>query len=153
MTDLRPQLIGLLGATARVALTLATLLPTNWIPRTGLGWETEHFIVYFSATFVLSVASRRPYVVAIALMIFAGILEACQGLTPERFPDVTAALSGAAGVIFAVAWVVVLMRARRRLPIRMPGVLSAIAPIAFPLVAAGAAVYPETSVFQPVMSR
>ena len=46
---------------------------TNWIPRTGLGWEAEHFIVYFAATIVLSLASRRPYVVAVALMIFAGV--------------------------------------------------------------------------------
>ena len=64
-------MIGLLGATAAAALALASLLPTKWIPRTGLGWEDEHFIVYFATTIVLSLASRRPYVVAIALMIFA----------------------------------------------------------------------------------
>ena len=71
MTDSRARLIGLLSVTAAAALTLATLLPTEWIPRTGLGWEDEHFIVYFTTTIVLSLASRRPYVVAIALMIFA----------------------------------------------------------------------------------
>src|SRR6478735_4646234 len=116
MTDSRARLIGLLAATAAAALTLATLLPTKWIPRTGLGWEDEHFIVYFTTTIVLSLASRRPYFVAFALMIFAGALEACQGLTPDRFPDLTAALSGAAGVISAATLVIFLMRARRRLP-------------------------------------
>ena len=116
MTDSRARLIGLLSVTAAAALTLATLLPTEWIPRTGLGWEDEHFIVYFATTIVLSLASRRPYVVAIALMIFAGVLEACQGLTPDRFPDVTAALSGAVGVISAATLAIFLIRARSRLP-------------------------------------
>ena len=46
-------------------------------------------------------------------MIFAGVLEACQGLTPDRFPDMSAALSGAAGVISAATLVIFLMRVRR----------------------------------------
>jgi len=111
-------MIGLLGATAAAALALASLLPTKWVPRTGLGWEDEHFIVYFVTTIVLSLASRRPYVVGVALMMFAGVLEACQGLTPDRFPDLTSALSGVAGVISAASLVSFLIWARRRLPSR-----------------------------------
>ena len=57
----------------------------QWIPRTGLGWEDEHFIIYFATTISLSLASRRPRVVAIALTMFAGVLEACQGLLPIAF--------------------------------------------------------------------
>src|SRR6478609_2377654 len=105
MTDSKSRLFGLLGATAVAAVTLATLLPTTWVPRTGLGWEDEHFIVYFVTTVILSLASHRPYVVALALMIFAGVLEAAQGLTPDRIPDLTAVLCGAAGVISAAALV------------------------------------------------
>ena len=115
MTNSRARLIGLLGATAAAALTLATLLPTKWVPRTGLGWEDEHFIVYFATTIILSLVSRRPHVVAVALMIFAGVLEAAQGLTPDRFPDVTSALSGATGVISAATLVTLLILARRSL--------------------------------------
>ena len=89
MVDSRARLIGLLGAAAVAGLSLATLLPTHWVPRTGLGWENEHFIVYFTTTIILSLASRKPYVVAIGLTTFAGVLEACQGLTPDRFPDLT----------------------------------------------------------------
>src|SRR5262249_37931273 len=118
MTDSRARMIGLLGATAAAALALASLLPTKWVPRTGLGWEDEHFIVYFVTTIVLSLASRRPYVVGVALMMFAGVLEACQGLTPDRFPDLTSALSGVAGVISAASLVSFLIWARRRLPSR-----------------------------------
>ena len=113
MTDSKARLIGLLGAIAATALTLATLLPAKWIPRTGLGWEDEHFIIYFATTIGLSLASRRPYVVAIALTMFAGVLEACQGLTPDRIPDFTAALSGAGGVISATTLIILLIRARR----------------------------------------
>jgi len=113
MTDSRARLIGLLGATAAAALTLASLLPTKWVPRTGLGWEDEHFIVYFATTMVLSLASRRPYAVAIMLMICAGVLEAAQGLTPDRVPAFIAALSGAVGVMSAAALALLLIRSRR----------------------------------------
>src|SRR5262245_56529826 len=113
MTDSRARLIGVLGATAAAALALASLLPTRWVPRTGFGWEGDHFIVYFLATMILSLASRRPCVVAAALMICAGVLEAAQGLTPDRVPDFMTALSGAAGVISAALLVVILMHARR----------------------------------------
>ncbi len=115
ISDSRARLIGLLSATAAAALALATLLPTKWVPRTGLGWQDEHFIVYFAVTFILCIASRRPYVVAISLIAFSGVLEALQGLTPDRFPDFTAALAGTAGVISASALVLVLIRARRSL--------------------------------------
>jgi hypothetical protein len=118
MTDSRARLFGVLGATVVGAIVLATLLPTNWVPRTGLGWENEHFIVYFAATIILSLASRKPFVIAIALTIFAGVLEACQGLTPDRFPDLTAALSGAAGVISAATLVILAVRAKRALPLQ-----------------------------------
>ena len=118
MTDSKARLFGLLGATAVAALTLATLLPTNWVPRTGLGWENEHFIVYFTTTIILSLASRKPYVVAIGLTTFAGVLEACQGLTPDRFPDLTAALSGAVGVMSAATLVIFIVWAKRALPTR-----------------------------------
>jgi VanZ family protein len=113
MTDSRARLFGVIGAAAVAALTLATLLPSKWVPRTGLGWESEHFIVYFAATIILSLASRKPYVVAAALTVFAGVLEACQGLTPDRFPDLNAALSGAAGVTCAATLVILAVMARR----------------------------------------
>jgi VanZ family protein len=131
MTDSRARLIGLLSATVVAALSLATLLPTTWVPRTGLGWEDEHFIVYFVTTMILSLASRRPYVAGIALMICAGVLEAAQGLTPDRIPDFTAAVSGAAGVMSAATLVILLIRtrrfliARRKLSLRLVGMAPA----------------------------
>jgi hypothetical protein len=115
MVDSRMRWLCLLGATAAAALAMATLLPSNWIPRTGMGWRGEHFSVYFATSFIMIVALRRPYVVAVMLIAFSGILEALQGLTPDRFPDLTAALAGAAGVISAAGLALVLIRAERTL--------------------------------------
>ncbi len=115
MTSDSRRLLHILGATAVASLVLATLLPTKLIPRTGLGWENEHFLMYFAITTILSIASRRPLLVAFSLMACSGVLEALQGLTPDRFPDLTAALAGAAGVISAATLVMLLVRARRSL--------------------------------------
>jgi hypothetical protein len=111
MTSDSRRLFGILGATAVAALALATLLPTKWIPRTG-HWEIEHFIAYFATTMIVSIASRRPIIVAGSLIMFAGILEALQGLTPDRIPDFTSALCGAAGVISAATLVTLFIRIR-----------------------------------------
>ena len=75
----RTKAICLLGAAAAVALALATLMPGNWVPRTGLGFKFEHFSAYFVTAIVLCVVSRRPYVVAASLMTLAAILEALTG--------------------------------------------------------------------------
>jgi hypothetical protein len=112
MTSDSRRFFGILGATAVGALALATLLPTKWIPRTG-HWEVEHFIAYFVTTMILSIASRRPIIVAGSLIMFAGILEALQGLTPDRFPDFNSALCGSAGVISAATLAMLLLRVRR----------------------------------------
>jgi VanZ family protein len=100
-SESKARLTGLLGAAALAALSMAALLPTKWVPRTGLGWQVEHFSIYFATAFVLCIAFRRPYVVAISVMTFSAILEALQGLTPDRVPDLTSALCGAAGAISA----------------------------------------------------
>ena len=112
-SDSRARLIGLLGATALAALAMAALLPTKWVPRTGLGWGVEHFSVYFATTIVLCIAWPRPFIVAVSLIMFSGILEALQGLTPDRMPDFTAALSGASGAIFAAILFDLFIRARK----------------------------------------
>ena len=103
----------LLGATAFASLVMAALLPTKWVPRTGLGWEVEHFLVYFATTFALCAALRRPFVVAALLMVFSGALEGLQNFTPDRTPDLTAALAGGGGAILAAALFELLLRAKR----------------------------------------
>ena len=109
----RGQWVGLLGATALASLALGALIPTKSVPRTGLGWEIEHFLIYFATTFALCAALRRPFVVAAFLMVFSGALEALQNFTPDRTPDLTAALAGGSGAILAAALFEVLLRAWR----------------------------------------
>ena len=92
----RGQWIGLLGATAVASLAMAALLPTKWVPRTGLGWEVEHFLIYFATTLALCAALRRPFLVATLLLVFSGTLEALQNFTPDRTPSLTAAFAGGA---------------------------------------------------------
>jgi hypothetical protein len=111
----RTKAICLVGAAAAVALTLATLVPENWVPRTGLGFKFEHFSAYFVMAGVLCVVSRRPYLVAVSLTALAAILEALQGLTPDRSPDFMAPLAAAVGVACGVTLALLSLWARRSL--------------------------------------
>ena len=113
-SDRKARLTGLVGAAAFAAVAMAALLPTKWVPRTGLGWQVEHFSVYFATTLVLCIAFRRPYVVVISVILSSAILEVLQGLTPDRLPDLTTALCGAAGAISAAILIELFIRARGR---------------------------------------
>jgi len=93
--------VGLYGAAALALIALATLVPTEWVPRPGLHWAVEHFISYFALTIIVCMAWPRPVPVAAVLMVLAGVLEALQGATVDRTPDVLSALSGAAAVLVA----------------------------------------------------
>jgi hypothetical protein len=68
---------------ALVLLAFIALGPANWTPRSGLGWEIDHFVGYFVFTLMFCLAWPRPLVVAGALVAFASLLEALQGITPE----------------------------------------------------------------------
>ena len=87
------------GALLIVAIAVASVVPVDWQLRTGLHWLTEHFLIYFAATTIICLAWPRPFVVAGVLMVLAGLLEALQGLTSDRIPDLPTAFCGAAGVL------------------------------------------------------
>ncbi len=103
------KLIYLCSAIALAAIAIASLVPTQWEFRLGLHWLVEHFIAYFAVTAIFCIAWPRPFVVAALLIVLAGMLEALQGLTVDRTPDLLTALSGTAGVLSAalLAWLVV----------------------------------------------
>ena len=67
---------------ALVLLVIVALGPAKWQPRTGLGWQNEHFVGYFAFTLMFCLAWPRPFVVGGALMAFAVRLEGLQALTP-----------------------------------------------------------------------
>jgi hypothetical protein len=94
-------------------IAYAALGPANWQLRPMLGWKTEHFLGFLIVTFIACVAWRRSLIVGLALMATAGLLEALQGLTPDRVPDLPTALCGAGGALLASVAAEVFIRARK----------------------------------------
>jgi VanZ family protein len=99
---------------ALVFLVFVGLGPENWQPRSGLGWEVDHFVGYFVLTLMFCFAWPRPLVVAGALIVFAAALEALQALTPDRWSNIWAVFYGACGVVAATLIADLFIRARKR---------------------------------------
>jgi VanZ family protein len=99
---------------ALVLLPFIALGPAEWTPRSGLGWEIDHFVGYFVITLMFCLAWPRPPVVAGALVAFAWLLEALQAIPPDRHSNLFAALYSAAGVLAAALLADLFIRARRR---------------------------------------
>jgi VanZ family protein len=110
----RSRWIRIGGVIAIGLLMYASLSGAAAQPRTVLGWELEHFIGYFLVTLIVCFAWPRPWVVAAALVVVAGLLEGLQALTPDRHPNLIAALCGAGGVVAAALLAELFIRARRR---------------------------------------
>jgi hypothetical protein len=91
--------LAVVSAMLIAAIAADSLVPVAWQVRTGLHWLIEHFLAYFAVTLVLCLALQRPVIVAGGLMAFAAIMEALQGLTTDRIPDLPTAFCGAAGVL------------------------------------------------------
>jgi VanZ family protein len=75
-----------------ILVVITALGPANWQPRTGLGWEIDHVVGYFAITLIVCFAWPRPFVVGGALVVFAMLLEGLQALTPDRTPNLMAAI-------------------------------------------------------------
>jgi hypothetical protein len=89
------------AAALLAAIVVASLIPASMQLRTGLNWLTEHFLLYFIVTTIFCLAWPRPLVVGGVLAIFAGLLEALQGLTPDRTPDLATAAAAIGGIFSA----------------------------------------------------
>ena len=96
-----------------VLLVITALGPAKWLLRSGLGWQTDHFLGYFAITSMFCLAWPRPFVVGGALMAVAALLEGLQAFTPDRFPDLLAAFYGAGGALVAALLAELFIRARR----------------------------------------
>ena len=108
------KLMAKICSVAVIALLVAAALgPANWAPRSGLGWEIDHFLGYFVITLIVCIAWSRPLVVGGALMAIAALLEGLQALTPDRSSNLFAACCGASGAVAAALLAELFMRARR----------------------------------------
>jgi VanZ family protein len=108
------KLIAKFCSVAAIVLVVITALgPENWQPRSGLGWQIDHVLGYFAITLLVCLAWPRPFVVGGALMVFAPLLEGLQAFTPDRIPNLMAAVYGAGGVLAAALLAELIIRARR----------------------------------------
>ena len=107
--------IRLCGVVALAVIIFASLmLPDKWERlRTG-HWVVEHFLAYFAGTLIVCLGWRKPFIVAGAFIGIAGLLEALQGLTPNRLPDLLSAFSGGVGVLVAALLAEFITRAQNR---------------------------------------
>jgi VanZ family protein len=101
------------GAVALAVVAVATLIPADMQIRTGLHWETEHFLAYFIVTAIFCLAWPRPVIIGGVLTVFSVLLEASQGLTPDRQPDLRTALAAAGGVLSAAFLALLVIAATR----------------------------------------
>jgi VanZ family protein len=97
-------------------LVYVHLGPAKWQPpRTGLGWQLDHFLGYFAATSIVWLAwPRRPFLVGGFMMGTSALLEALQAFTPDRHADFYAALFGAGGALTQALLAELFIRVRRR---------------------------------------
>lgn len=98
-----------------VVLTFVALGPARWQPRSGLGWEIDHFAGYFVITSLFCLAWSRPLIIGGALAVFAIVLEGLQAFMPDRSSYYVAAIYSAAGVLTAAVVAELFIRVSRRL--------------------------------------
>ena len=119
-------------AVAIAAIAFAQLGPGDWLPRTGLGWQTEHVLAYFVVTSIVCLVWPRPFVVGPAFMAASILLEALQVLTPNRHANFLAGLYGAGGALAAALLAELFTRAWRwRTPLKTLKIIGGLALVAF----------------------
>ena len=93
--------IKIFSVLALAMLTFVALGPARWQPRSGIGFELDHFAGYFAFTILFCIAWPRPLLVGALLTVFAVVLEILQGFMPDRSSYYVAAIYSACGVISA----------------------------------------------------
>jgi len=84
-----------------VLFVIIALGPGNWAPRTGFGFQLDHFLGYLALTSLVCLAWPRPVIVGGALMAGGALLEGLQVFTPNHHADLVAASCGAEGALAA----------------------------------------------------
>jgi VanZ family protein len=108
------RILKLCSGAVLILLVVVALGPAKWAPRSGFGWEIDHFVGYFVITLMLCFAWPRPLVVGGGLVVFAASLETLQALTPDRSSNFFAALYSACGVMLAALIAGLFIQARRK---------------------------------------
>ena len=104
------SLMKLASVAVAALVVILALGPAKWAPRSGLGFEVDHFLGYFIITTMFCLAWPRPFVVGGALIVGGVLLEALQALTPDRSANSLAALCGASGALAAALLAAIFIR-------------------------------------------
>jgi len=106
------RLVSLAGRVAAWALaglvTLLSVVPPALRPITDTPHNIEHFVIFFATGLAFGFGySRRPVMVGMTLLLFAGIVEVAQIFVPDRHARlsdfVVDALAVCAGAILGIA--------------------------------------------------
>ena len=108
------RMLRVFSVAALAVLTFVALGPANWQPRSGIGWQIDHFVGYFAFTVMFCIAWPQPLVVGAALAAFAVLLEGLQAFMPDRSSYYMAAIYSAAGVASAALLAELFIRTRKR---------------------------------------
>ena len=98
---------------ALILVAIIALGPAKWTPRSGLGWEIDHFVGYFALAVLFCFTWPRPLLVGSVLVIFAGLVELLQIIPPDRSSNIRAAFYSACGVAAAALLAELFIRAQR----------------------------------------
>lgn len=109
------RIVVLLSVAILAVIVFAALGPSRSIPRTGLGWQFDHFMGYLVFTSLFCQIWRRVFVIGASVTVFAIALEICQGFTPDRMPDLMGAFYSASGIVTATLLADFVLRARKQL--------------------------------------
>ncbi len=101
------------GMAAIALLAFISLCPGDWVPRTNLGFELDHFLAFFVVTSMVCFAWPRPFLVGVILAVVGALLEGLQLLTPDRSANVLGALCSAVGALAAALVAELMIRGRR----------------------------------------
>src|SRR4051794_20301915 len=102
----------IVSAAIIILFVIIALGPGNWAPRTGFGFQLDHFLGYFALTCLLCLTWPRPVIVGGALMAGGALLEGLQVFTPNHHADLVAAVCGAAGALIAALLAKLFIRVR-----------------------------------------
>ena len=91
-----------------VVVALLSVVPPDSRPVTDVPHDFEHFGIFFATGFAFGVGyTRRPAMVALTLILFAGMVEIAQVFVPARharFSDfIVDALAACAGALLSAA--------------------------------------------------
>jgi len=89
-----------------VVITVLSLVPAGWRPETSAPYNVEHLAIFCATGFAFGLAyDRRPFLIMVELVIFAGAIELAQLFAPDRHARlsdfIVDALSLCAGVAMA----------------------------------------------------